>query len=177
MPDSEKLEELVTLVATMFLTMLHQLENERLLAPDSEVANIGMVMGLYIEFLYNMKHDYGLLEPGTPEDGSQTGGSASLGGGISAYAKKHGIEIKGAEVLDDLVPEVDENAEVPEGDDPWGWGERYEEYAKELGMGGDEWDITTWKPKERKEAAFDGKDPMSREMIREVRAGAIMQPA
>lgn len=161
----------------MFLTMLHQLEKERLLGPDSEVANVGMVMGLYIQFLYSMEHDYGLLEPRTSDDGSETGGSTALGGGILAYTKKHGIEIKGVEMLEDLIPEMDENVEIPEGDDPWGWGRAYMEYTKESGMGGDEWDVTTWKPKERKEATFDGKDPMTRAMIREIRAGAIIQPA
>lgn len=160
----------------MFLTMLNQLEKERLLGPDSEVANIGMVMGLYIQFLYNMEHDHYLLEPKAGEDGSRTGGSSPLGDGILAYAKKHGVEIKGAEVLVDLISEMAE-VEVPERENPWGWGEKYKEYAKDLGMAGDEWDITTWKPKERKEAAFDGKDPMTRQMIREIRNGAIMQPA
>lgn len=177
LPDPEKLKELVTLVATMFLTILHQLEKERLFGPDSEVANVGMVMGLYIQFLSSMEHDHCLLEQETSEDGSRTGASAALGGGILAYAKKHGIEIKGSEVLVDLIPEMDEDVEILGGVDPWGFGEKYDEYARELGMGGDEWDITTWKPKERKEAAFDGKDPMTRVMIREIKNGAIMQPA
>ena len=80
-------------------------------------------------------------------------------------------------MLEDLNKELDEmdDLEVPEGDEPRGWESELEQYESELG--GDRWDITTWKPKERKDAVFNGKDPLSRTMINHIKSSTLMQLA
>lgn len=168
------------LVGCMFLTMLHDLEKSDVLSPTSAAANLGVVMGLYMQLFEKLSTDFGLLEE-DPEGDGPLGGSLMLSGSIRLYAKKHGVEIGGADVLEDVINELDEldDLEIPEGDDPWSWDMEYRAYrdVSSEEMGGDHWDITTWKPKERKDAAFDGKDPLNRAMINHIKSGALMQMA
>lgn len=42
------------------------------------------------------------------------------------------------------------------------------------GIGGDRYDISTWRPVERREANFDRKDPFTRTMINAVKQGRVM---
>lgn len=168
------------LLGCMFLTMLQHLDREGLLSPTSPIANLGLLMGLYMQLFESVNNDYGLLEEDT-HNSEVIRGSVMLKGTILSYSRKSNVEIRGADVLEDLIRELDEvdNLDIPEGDDPWDWKGQVEQYSGEVEgeLGGDQWDITTWKPKERKDAAFDRKDPLNRAMIDHIKSGALMQLA
>lgn len=121
-----------------------------------------------MQFFESVHSDFGLFEDDLHND-EAIRGSVMLKGAIIAYADRYCTEIRCADELKDIIeqPELDycdipkENRE--EGDDPWDWEERLEQYEFEhklMGrgdLGGDRRDITSWQPKEGREAAFNKK--------------------
>lgn len=150
-----------TAFATMFLAMLATLERNDLFKSDSEVKNIGAIMGLFIRFMIDVE-DY---------DGQYAG--------IEAYAAKHDITIHGLNHPSYAKPSG-ETVELPEAtansNDPWGWKKTLAKLKKNNGgrIGGDSKDITSWAPAERKKVAFDKKDPLSRSIITHIKNGRII---
>ena len=154
--EFKRLNAMGRLLGCMFLTMLHKLEREGQLSPDSEAKNLGLIMGLNMQLFAKLFESYGLLE--MLDD-------LKLNGSILAYSNKHNVVIKGGKGIEDAVKEVadlSEACEIPEGKDPWGWEDEYKRYvdgSPDQIIGGDRWDITTWTPERRKKFVFDRKNP------------------
>ena len=160
-------------IGVMFTTMLAMLDREGLLKPDSEVKSLGVVMAGFIRFVAEViGPDFGIYANGLDKT-------------VLAYAKKHNIDLKLFGIDQTLEnAEVDaEKLELPASEckngDPWGWKRTLAQYKKNYGpkIGGDKLDITTWTPAERRKAAFDKKDPLTKKMIDAIKDGMIMQPA
>ncbi|KAJ5400482.1 hypothetical protein N7465_010971 [Penicillium sp. CMV-2018d] len=151
---------------TMFLTMLATLERNDLLKSDSEVKNIGAIMGLFIRFMVDLEA-YGIEWHGIYAD-------------IEAYAAKHDITIHGSNHPRYEKPSGETVPLFPEAtfnsNDPWGWKTTLANLKKNQRgrMGGDSKDITSWTPAERKKVAFDKKDPISRSLMTHIKNGRIM---
>lgn len=153
-------------VRTMFLTMMATLERLDLLKPDSEIKDIGMVMGLAIRL------------DSYAEDNE---GTEDLPKYLHAYAAKHNIILR--DVPKDSEPEETVSAtgkgSLPEPtakkNDPWGFAQELKQLRKEQTLGGDKFDITTMSGPERKKAHFDRKDPLDKKAIKALKEGLVMQ--
>ncbi|PLB44596.1 hypothetical protein P170DRAFT_367737 [Aspergillus steynii IBT 23096] len=179
--DGERVFDIQTLMARMFLTMLATLEARDLLKPDSEIKNLGVVMAIYMKYI-NCELNDGSNDTDPKFKFSQAHGN------ILAYAKKHGIALRGPAGTDELVEELqDEQDEInvpAKGDDPWNWAGGLKKYEKDhavknsghkKAIGGDNMDITTWSVAERKEHSFNGKDCFSKKEIDALKNGLILQ--
>ncbi|OOQ88783.1 hypothetical protein PEBR_11429 [Penicillium brasilianum] len=166
--DGEGLEILLHVVGTIFLTMMATLERLDLLKPDFEIKNIGMIMGLAIR-LNAYAVDLESFE--------------DLPKYLNAYAAKHKI------VLHDVPKDSGSEEPVPatgkgslseptaKKNDPWGFALELKKLKKEQPLGGDKFDITTVSGPERKSAHFDGKDPLTKQAIKALKEGLVMQLA
>jgi hypothetical protein len=148
----------------MFLATLATLERNDLLKPDSEIKNIGAVMGMFIRFINDIQA-YGIEF----EDQDTY---------IMAYATKHNITVHG--LTEPKYKVSSEGVELPEatakGNDPWGWKKAYAQLKEEKKtLGGDSSDITSWTSAERKKASFDKKDPIPASAMAHIKKGEIME--
>ncbi|KAJ5788045.1 hypothetical protein N7457_003035 [Penicillium paradoxum] len=165
--DGETVNAVFIAFGTMFLTMLATLERNDILKPDSEIKNIGAVMGMFIRFMVDLK-DYGINWPQHEPK-------------IKAYAAKHDIKIYG--LNDPCYEEPSDEVEIPEAtagaNDPWGWKQAITKLRenKDEPLGGDSKDITSWTPAERRKASFDKKDPIPRSALNRIKQGLIMELA
>jgi hypothetical protein len=166
--DSEGLELFLHAIRTMFLAMMATLERNDLLKPDSEIKNIGMIMGLAIR-LGDFADDFE--------------GFDDLPKYLHAYAAKQKIVLQDAgedSEPEEPVPATGKGS-LPEPtakkNDPWGFAAELKKLKKEQTLGGDRHDITTMSGPERKKASFDGKDPLAGEGIKALKEGLVMQLA
>jgi hypothetical protein len=148
--------------------MLATLERNDLLKSDSEVKNIGAIIGLFIRFIVDVEA-YGINWDNHDMK-------------LKVYAAKHNITVHGlnhasyekssGEMVD--LPEATAGAS-----DPWGWRKTLAKLKKanDRRLGGDSKDITSWAPAERKKAAFNKKDPISRSAMTHIKNGRIMEMA
>ncbi|OQE17495.1 hypothetical protein PENFLA_c024G02291 [Penicillium flavigenum] len=164
--DGETVNAVFIAFATMFLTMLSTLERNDLFKPDSEVKNIGAIMGLFIRFIVDVE-EYGI--DWDDHDAK-----------IKAYAAKHNVKIHGLN-HPRYEKSSGETVELPEAtanaNDPWGWAKVLTKLkeANDGCLGGDSKDITSWTPAERRKVAFDNKDPIPRSAMTHIKNGDIME--
>ncbi|KDN65805.1 hypothetical protein CSUB01_04988 [Colletotrichum sublineola] len=178
--DGELCSHTARLIGNLFLATLARLEREGVLAPDSEVKDLGHVMAGMLKVAAVFR-GYSLLEHGTRVRKSKKRpfpyAEDSFDNYVAAYAKKHGITLRGVPGLKDLLVNVDDSVELPNeehGDDPWGWQAAFSEYKKGRDIGGDNLDITSWTSAERKRAAFNKKDPLGKKEIDAIKNGMVM---
>ncbi|KAJ5605549.1 hypothetical protein N7510_008330 [Penicillium lagena] len=175
-PEGDHVNQLCGLTGIMFLSMLATLDRNGLLKQDSEVKNLGTVMGLYIRLGFDDNWHF--------ED---------LNTRVFAYATKKNIKLRGLSKLqsrvDGLQAEADRISLPASGakkNDPWGWQKllkNYEDYSEAIPwyaikpnkMGGDGCDITTWPSATRKKHCFDKKDPLSKKEMDAIKQGMIIQ--
>ena len=170
--DPETVDQILDLLGKLFLAMLAKLERLDLLKPDSEVKNLAAVMIMFIGNSQELSH-YELRFP------------ESFATNVLAYALKHGIALSELFKVDEFVKDHSEQAggvTLPAADsnsnDPWEFSDALKKYraSKDAGgMGGDQYDITTWTPSERKASAFNKrKDPCPKSMIDALKKGMVM---
>lgn len=199
--DGDRIDQVCMLVGRMFLDILCQLEREGFLRSDSEIPNLGMVMGLFIVICKQMR-DYELLEDSRPEyllpvkeDNNKKWRPHEFDKYILAYARKYGIKLVGPARLDSLIANMEErdvpvlessgNATDLENADVFGFAEALDMYMDPSGgfeeveerIGGDKLDITAWSSAKRKEAAFDNKDPLGERELDALREGKVFSLA
>lgn len=178
--------------------MLAKLERQKLLKPDSEVRNIGLVMGMYAKLANGMRNDLGLFEDKSggeddddEEDEDEEGENANskkapsrkkmnpdrFESYIFAYAKKYNVDLRGPLDVDKL--DVEEVGLPKVGADPWGWTACLKIYKDNHGrgkkIGGDHYDITAMSSAERKRSSHNGKDPLDRKEIEALKEGLVLQ--
>ncbi|KAJ5815648.1 hypothetical protein N7474_007425 [Penicillium riverlandense] len=176
--DGDHVNQLADLIGAMFLSMLATLGRNGLLKEESEVKNLGMIMGLYIRIGFDDTLDFD-----------------NLSARVFAYATKNNIKLGGLKKLqsrvDDLQAEVDKitlPASEAKNNDPWDWKKllnSYEGYSGDIPvyaikpnkMGGDGCDITTWSSAKRKKHSFDNKDPLGKKEMDAIKQGMVMQLA
>lgn len=165
--DSQGMKDLCDLLRIMFLTALASLERHGLLKPDSEVKNLGVMMGQFLRF-QNICDSF-------PE---------GLDTAVVAYAAKHNIQIQGlSDVRSRLesIRESDEEVVLPASDaestDPWDFNGKFLDYIERNApaVGGDSYDVTTWTCAERKRKSFTGKDPFSKKDRDALKEGMVLQ--
>ncbi|KAL4803157.1 hypothetical protein BDV18DRAFT_163216 [Aspergillus unguis] len=178
------------LFGQMFLTMLATFESKGMLKPDSEVKNLGFIMAMYI-WLADELRKSSCLERHTFEGPD----FSRFDYYVFLYAKKYNIKLQGPLNVAELVEDLEEDSEEEEGEnrivlsspsaDPYDWQADYKEYAEDYGritfiaqkrkMDGDGFDITSWTSSQRKQHAFDEKDPLGKEELAMIKQGGVMQ--
>ncbi|KAF4780526.1 hypothetical protein HER10_EVM0012619 [Colletotrichum scovillei] len=166
--DGEFVDETAKLIGNLFLATLARLEFEGVLAADSEVEDLGCVMAGMLKTVHKKSKKRPF--PFTAE---------KFDSYVAAYAKKHGITLKGVPGLKALVDDLEgEEEELPNaeehGEDPWGWADALASYKKGRKIGGDDLDITSWTPAKRKQHAFNKKDPLGKKEIDAIKNGMVM---
>ncbi|KLU91538.1 hypothetical protein MAPG_10056 [Magnaporthiopsis poae ATCC 64411] len=198
--DGDGLRVLVMTVGAMFLDMLYTLEREGQLSATSEVKDLGITIAMFVEFAGAMR-DAGALETDCVQMSStSTSPSFFLADPTfdeiaQGYARKYSVAIPQgggvAAVLDGIEPlPEDKLPQAGANKSPWKFDTRLRNYKREQGgvaalhrrtakttIGGDWLDITSWKPADRKKAAFDGKDPLTKEAINALKRGDVLQLA
>ncbi|KAJ5170605.1 uncharacterized protein N7500_003388 [Penicillium coprophilum] len=164
--DGDGVKAVCIAFATMFLSMLATLERNDLFKPDSEVKNLGAVIGLFIRFIVDVEQ-YGIDWD-------------SHDAKTKAYAAKHDVTVHGLnhERYENSSGETVDLPEATAGaNDPWGWRKILAKLKKDKNgqLGGDSKDITSWTPAERKKYAFDKKDPIPRSALTHIKNGRIME--
>jgi len=105
--DSECINATLDLVGCAFLSMLNTLDRQALLEPDSEIKDLGLVMGMFMEVATFIEG----CGPGQtwPEH-------------IVVYAKENDIPMTVPIGVEELVDQNDAEAELPKpAVDRWGW--------------------------------------------------------
>lgn len=191
MDDGDRFHETVRLIGCLFLSMLATLERDGLLAPDSEVGNLGIVMALFIKWINAGRSDFDLgSEPHSerlgPAKDRKKWRPDFFDDYIVAYADKYHVAIRGPKGIKELVEDRDGDANLPvmpksgvADPDPFGFGRMLKRYKSDHGpsgkIGGDDLDITTWSSAERKSHSFTKKDPLDKKMINMIKEGLVMQ--
>jgi len=180
------------LVGRVFLAMLSRLERIGRLKPDLEVKNLSLIMSLYIKLAHTLRASDIFTGSDTDKvelkavDGSAESYTFDLNEFdeyICGYADRHNI----------TIPDTSIDAGVADGlpiqtlDDPWNTPAAFLHYVENYGkmegpedtpsIGGDKFDITTWKIAERKEASYTGRDPFSRKDLERLKQGMILNLA
>ncbi|KAF3941942.1 hypothetical protein ABW19_dt0206048 [Dactylella cylindrospora] len=175
--DADTLWATVRLVGIAFLTTLHELERQDLLEPDTEILNIGLIMGLFL-------NAYSIFGDGEQQSIKFGGREAIWPEFIVAYARKYSIKIGGSVTENEIAEYDDEDIVLPKRQgksDPWGFQSKFRNQRKERSYGreykvdraghGIHYDITKWTSKERAKASFDKKDPLPKDVIAALKRG------
>jgi hypothetical protein len=172
---------LLPLIGAVILSGLNKLDRAKLLTPDSRFKNIALICSLFLEFA---KRESGIPVSELLDDETLDGVPAK----IIAYCDHYNIELSdkvGVVGTEDTVARFrDEDVSYKGGakagfkrasEDRWGFVAAYngyhEHYHRRLfnytpfrrkgkRIGGIEFDITKMTRRERKDAAFDGEDPL-----------------
>ncbi|GKT84569.1 hypothetical protein CT0861_07009 [Colletotrichum tofieldiae] len=179
--DGEFCSQTARLIGNLFLATLARLEREGVLTPDSEVKDLGNVMAGMLKVAAAFR-GFSLLEDETQIKKSKKRPfpfiAEKFDNYVAAYAKKHGITLRGVPGLKGLLEDVDDDVELPtaeeHGEDPWGWAAAFSEYKSKKKIGGDDLDITSWSSAERKRHAFNKKDPLGKKEIDAIKDGMVM---
>lgn len=154
--DSRRVFETLQIVGLTFLSTLNMLEQANLLENDSVIPNISLVLSLILGFL-----------GGFAESMSLRGKGQDWPNAITAYAEKHGINIKGKYGITGKHYRVSRLStkkralvEKAASIDKWMFKQQYKEFSATYGNGGVEYDITKMSKAERSANAFDKKDPL-----------------
>ncbi|KAK3376270.1 hypothetical protein B0T24DRAFT_549857 [Lasiosphaeria ovina] len=200
--DGDLADATFQLLGRMLMSTLAHLEREGLLAKDSEILNLGTVMGLFMMVASDMR-DYGLLESdkaealGPAKDKKRWVPSA-FDNQILAYARKYDIALAGPPNMVGYIANAnaDVNLPVPASNtgpaaDPFGFAKALKAYKTrgnpaafilqmrraekcKSKIGGDISDLTSWKSAERAKVAFRKKDPLGPKEIAAVARGDII---
>jgi hypothetical protein len=196
--DGETVEATYQLIGRLFLSMLATLERENLLAKDSEIKSLGMIMAVFMT-LPNDSRPYGLLEESKqesigPAKDKKKWNPHSFDNQILAYARKYDIDLVGPHDIAIAISEADGNADLPVPAsntgkaDPFNFTKGLKAYKSQCGgitgflagkkaktsIGGDALDITTWTSAERKRKSFDKKDPLGKKELDAIKNGMVM---
>lgn len=192
--DGDGLRVLIMTVGAMFLDMLYTLEREGQLSATSEIKDLGVTIAMFVKFAADMR-DAEALETDCDDLGTEglpdiaTFDEVALG-----YARKYSVVMPEGGGVAGVLAEVEPLGEekLPEAGankSPWKLDTRLRNYKREqagvagllrgtaakTAIGGDWLDITSWKPAERKKAAFDGKDPLSKDALDALKRGDVLQ--
>ncbi|KAK3934519.1 hypothetical protein QBC46DRAFT_427091 [Diplogelasinospora grovesii] len=166
--DPDSIRHTIHLIGCTFLAMLARLEREELLAENSGVRNLGLVMAVYMKVAADMRDDDLFEEAGeeTSELKNPAGSTKAFKFNIGdfddyilAYANKYGIPLTGPHDTGEIAAGCDGKVEPP---------------VSTL-MGGDKMDITTWSRSERKALSSTGRDPLSKREIEAIRKGKVLE--
>ncbi|KAK4185486.1 hypothetical protein QBC35DRAFT_524880 [Podospora australis] len=203
--DSAGADVLAHLLVKLFMNTLAYLERDDLLKPDSEIQNLGLMMGTWVSLRKELR-GYSLPQSKSksslgPTKDKKKWASHSYINQIAAYAKKYDIKLVGPRNLDQFPKKADANADLPVLEsnlykaDVFGYARAYKAYKSQCGevpsfmarfkrdkpcnqkLDGDSLDITSWKPSERKGCHYVKKDPLTKKQIEESKKGGIMSTA
>ncbi|PYI09786.1 hypothetical protein BO78DRAFT_458957 [Aspergillus sclerotiicarbonarius CBS 121057] len=187
--DGGILDETNVLYEHMFIAMLAELEKQGQLGPNSDVRNLGFIMGMYASEATNTPSEYD--DPDT-QPGSGTYYGEIFVQYLAAYATRRNVTIHGPSDLDESIAKAEEVTDpedvvFPTGNkDPWKWVAAMKAYEKrnkgvafgasrKSNVGGDSLDITTFSSAERKRKSFTKTDPLTPDMIKSIKEGEVLQ--
>lgn len=150
-----------------------------MLSDNSEVKDLGLIMGVFIKVANDVR-EYGVL-----------GGDEKFerfDDYVLAYAKKFGVTLRGPKNLDKLTAECEGTVKLPVATaakpDVWSVYTAVNNYRKQNGgmsgprspakIGGDHYDVTSMSSAERKQAAFDKKEPLPKEILQALKNGLLI---
>ncbi|KAI1295809.1 hypothetical protein F5Y03DRAFT_399149 [Xylaria venustula] len=187
--DGDRVNEIMRLVGRMFLAMLAQLDGLGLVGDATAVQSLGCTMAMYMDLASIMRSANVISDEPRKEYTNKTRFQPDyFEDAVLTYANRRGVTLQGPDDIEELMAQADGDIELPEkGDkDPWGWKAAFKKYAKDHGrsrssrgaakIGGDDLDITTWSPAERKSASLTKKDPFTKKDIEALKNGLILSP-
>ncbi|KAI1381065.1 hypothetical protein F4677DRAFT_402022 [Hypoxylon crocopeplum] len=187
--DGERAEATISLVGRMFLDMIAQLDGQNIVGDATDVKSLGTIMAMYMKIASEMRECDVLAGDGRKRNKKKFH-PAYFDDAILSYANQRGVMLQGPADIDELTANLDGSLELPKKgkNDPWGWNAALRSYKEEYGIssgsmakkggsgiGGDALDITTWSSAQRKEASFDGKDPLGKREVDSIKKGMVMQ--
>ncbi|KAG9254111.1 uncharacterized protein F5Z01DRAFT_674427 [Emericellopsis atlantica] len=163
--DGERVQELAASIARLVLTTLSTLESHDQLKEGSDIRNLGWMMSL-THAMSGTLREMNVMGPTAPSKAKAFKFNPdNLDLYVCAFAHRHSITIPG--VSEDDMAEAAHMAMPKAGaKDHWGWTRGSARVA-----GGDRFDITTMSSAERKEAAFDEKDPIPAKVMESIKKG------
>lgn len=201
--DGDTIDDTFRLIGRLFMSMLALLERENLLAKNSEIKNLGLIMALFMKVATEYR-EFGILEDSSkealgPKAKKKSWKPHAYPDQIAAYARKYDIPLVGPKHVAALIAQAKAGADLPEpaantaAADVFGFVKGLKAYKVNCGgitaflsrrakkgttkIGGDALDITTWTSAERKKYAFDKKDPLGKAELDALKRGDVMQPA
>lgn len=165
--DGQRASATVDMISTVLLTSLNALERADLLASDSKVKNIALVLSMFLALARTMSDAMEIDMHGQSEQ--QTWPNA-----IVAYAKGHNIEIKGVYGIDEIIHDFDDtniaDFKNKPGPDRWRFKNKFKEFtirwaadgSKKNAIGRAAYYITKMSAAERKKYNFDREDPLDK---------------
>lgn len=183
--DGQMVTEAAKVLAKIPLVALTAIEKENK-DPAWDPRNIDYIISLYIKVARTLRDQSLLEKPIKHTTKTFKWNASNLNLYLLEIARERDITPVGFE-----KKEVDEVAGLTMPDtskrDPWNWTRTFKQHIEEVGVpmyayhahgrqkiGGDGLDITTWTPKERKDAAFNGKDPVPPSMVKKLKEGLVM---
>jgi hypothetical protein len=175
--DGDRMRQLSEQITVMVLSMLATLQKEGHMKSDSEYKNIGWIIKLYLR-LADLLREQSLIDE--EPTGKRKGAFKFNVGNFELYLRKYAAEA-GINIPDDKDAPGDTDVNMPnaEAEDPWNWAKSLAKYTKSYGtgagkkrhIGGDQYDVTTMSSAERKQAAFNKKDPITPAMMKRIKVG------
>ncbi|KAJ5654026.1 hypothetical protein N7490_001029 [Penicillium lividum] len=170
--DAENIDAVYCIISYMFMSMLFNLQQARVLGPDSEVLNLGMIMMVILRFV---KFRWAERIENEGEE---------LTPYVLTYATKYKVDLVPKDDLEDLMNKYEaKEVTLPKGsENPWSVDKLLKRYMEselpyQFGddkIGGDSLDVTAWTSAKRKKDSFDGKDPFAKADMDNVKKGAII---
>ncbi|KAK4150906.1 hypothetical protein C8A00DRAFT_36482 [Chaetomidium leptoderma] len=197
--DGNTVGETYLLLGRLFMSMLARLERERLLARDSAIKNLGLIMALFMDFARKARRMSQLSSSSRqsllPAKSKKKWAPHAFDDHIFAYARKYDIDLVGPYKIDEILANADGDVDLPAPEhntgkaDPFNFTRNLKRYKEEQGgitgwmvftvnpltpIGGDCLDITSWTSDARKAKHFDEKDPLTKEQIDALKDGGVL---
>ncbi|KAI0112263.1 hypothetical protein GGR51DRAFT_508660 [Nemania sp. FL0031] len=186
--DGEGVHDAVRLVGRLFLAMLAQLDGLSLVGDATAVKSLGCTMAMYMVLAHDMRKCNAIDDsPRKPYGSAGKFQPDYFEDAVLAYANKRGVTLRGPANIEEIIADAVGDVALPARNaaDPWGFKAGLRTYKSRYAgsllspmgpksIGGDKYDITAMSPRERKEAAFDGKDPLNKKTIDALKKGMVM---
>lgn len=197
--DGESVSQLLGVMGCAVVTVLAAIERAGELKPDSRFLDLALVIGYYVDFCYDLPA-YGFEGEAVTwrKHAVEYFKKANLDPAKATATTKQRMEKieKGDDELDEEEPtdgaekentspksatgkrkrgSAGASEDANKEDDTWGWDKSFQKYKKDHDpkMGGNHYDITKMSRAERKEAAFDGKDPLAGVSAKDLKADLV----
>ncbi|KAI0169029.1 hypothetical protein GGR52DRAFT_574254 [Hypoxylon sp. FL1284] len=167
MSNKAKLSTTVGLIGRAFASALNELDHAKMLKPDSDIKDLGLIMSYYLYWVDTLK-GRGLELPFRKE--------------VVAYAKKAGVDLKevGMFGTEERVKELEREmgkikAFSSKGSQPdrWDWKKKFRKFSKDYKIGGEKYNILKMTREERAGYAVDKKDPLAHFSDKDLQEGNV----
>lgn len=174
--DGERLSATLELAGRAFLSMLNALDRAGQLKPDSDLKDLGLIMGLFAGIASDFQDAYNMEDELDWEAHIlKYAKDKNIDVGVSFEGKKLANKSDDGDSDEEGFNEDDTNEWPKAANDRWSFSKKLKEHKDtyEL-LGGTEYDITKMSRAQRAEHAFDKKDPLADVPLKDLKEGNLM---